>query len=64
MDGPSLFDSMYSDDTEGKKLKEMPGVEELVIVYPLKFMTGPRNSMPVSLVIASILNQKLCLVTQ
>jgi len=26
---------MYADDTEGKKMKEMPGVDELVTTYPL-----------------------------
>jgi len=35
MDGPDLFDGMYADDTEGKKLKEMPGVDDLMITYPL-----------------------------
>jgi len=25
---------MYADDTEGKKMKEMPGVDELVTTYP------------------------------
>lgn len=34
MNGPSLFDSMYDEDAEGKKLNEMPGVDELLIVYP------------------------------
>ena len=35
MDGPSLFESMYSDDAEGQKMKEMPGVDELMMLYPL-----------------------------
>ena len=34
MNGPDLFESMYADDTEGKKMKEMPGVDELVTTYP------------------------------
>ena len=36
MDGPSLFESMYSDDAEGQRMKEMPGVDELMMIYPLK----------------------------
>ena len=35
MDGPHLFEAMYSEDAEGQKLKEMPGVDELLVVYPL-----------------------------
>jgi hypothetical protein len=35
LNGPDLFEGMYADDTEGKKLKEMPGVDELVMLYPL-----------------------------
>jgi len=35
LNGPDLFESMYADDTEGKKMKEMPGVDELVTTYPL-----------------------------
>lgn len=38
LNGPALFDSMYSDDTEGKKLKEMPGVDELVVTFKEKFV--------------------------
>ena len=34
MNGPTLFEGMYADDTEGKKMKEMPGVDELVMTYP------------------------------
>ena len=37
MDGPSLFESMYSDDAEGQKMKEMPGVDELMMIYPFTF---------------------------
>ena len=39
MDGPDLFDGMYADDTGGKKLKEMPGVDDLMITYPLHIHT-------------------------
>lgn len=38
MDGPSLFESMYSDDAEGQRMKEMPGVDELMMIYPLIFI--------------------------
>ena len=37
MDGPSLFESMYSDDSEGQKMKEMPGVDELMMIYPFLY---------------------------
>lgn len=40
LNGPDLFESMYADDTEGKKLKEMPGVDELVTTYPLYAYTN------------------------
>ncbi|KAK3578006.1 hypothetical protein CHS0354_037388 [Potamilus streckersoni] len=38
MDGPSLFDMMYSDDAEGNRLKEMPGVDELILTFKEKFV--------------------------
>ncbi|XP_046348948.1 dynein regulatory complex subunit 3-like [Haliotis rufescens] len=38
MNGPSLFDSMYDEDAEGKKLNEMPGVDELLIVFKENFV--------------------------
>lgn len=38
MDGPSLFESMYSDDSEGQKMKEMPGVDELMMIFRDKFV--------------------------
>lgn len=38
MDGPSLFESMYSDDAEGQKMKEMPGVDELMMIFRDKFV--------------------------
>ncbi|ESP03863.1 hypothetical protein LOTGIDRAFT_212018 [Lottia gigantea] len=31
LDGSSLFDSMYSEDSDGQRLNEMPGVDELEI---------------------------------
>lgn len=37
MDGPHLFESMYSDDVEGQRLKEMPGVDEILVVFSEKF---------------------------
>ena len=39
MDGPTLFESMYSDDAEGQKMKEMPGVDELMMIYPFLYCT-------------------------
>lgn len=38
LNGPALFDGMYADDTEGRKLKEMPGVDELVMTFREKFL--------------------------
>ena len=43
MDGPSLFESMYSDDAEGQRMKEMPGVDELMMIYPLKTIAYKKN---------------------
>ncbi|KAH3872437.1 hypothetical protein DPMN_035653 [Dreissena polymorpha] len=40
LDGPELFEGMYADDTEGKKLKEMPGVDDLMATYPLSTYVG------------------------
>lgn len=37
LDGPFLFESLYSEDTEGQKLKQMPGVDEILIVFAEKF---------------------------
>lgn len=37
MNGPHLFESMYSEDAEGQKLKEMPGVDEILVVFSEKF---------------------------
>ncbi|EDM04642.1 rCG34359 [Rattus norvegicus] len=33
LNGPFLFDSMYSDDVEGNKLSYLPGVGELLEAY-------------------------------
>jgi hypothetical protein len=30
-----LFEEMYADDPEGNKLNEIPGVDEMVKIYPL-----------------------------
>ena len=32
---PLLFQTMFAADTEGKLLKEMPGVDEAYVQYPL-----------------------------
>lgn len=37
MNGPHLFESMYSEDAEGQKLKEMPGVDEILVGFSEKF---------------------------
>ena len=34
MDVSELFQDMYSDDIEGQKLKEIPEVQEILILYP------------------------------
>lgn len=34
LDGPQLFDSMYAEDVEGKKLGNIPGFEEALLRYP------------------------------
>jgi hypothetical protein len=34
LNGPFLFDSMYSEDVEGNKLSYLPGVRELLEAYP------------------------------
>lgn len=39
LNGPSLFQSMYAEDAEGQKLEDMPGVDELLVVYPLKIVS-------------------------
>eukprot|EP00073_Rattus_norvegicus_P050201 XP_017452570.1 PREDICTED: dynein regulatory complex subunit 3 isoform X2 [Rattus norvegicus] len=38
LNGPFLFDSMYSDDVEGNKLSYLPGVGELLEAYKDKFV--------------------------
>jgi hypothetical protein len=35
MDGDSLFESLYAEDIEGKKLAEFPAINELIDRYPL-----------------------------
>ena len=30
-----LFEDMYADDPEGNKLNQIPGVDEMLVVYPL-----------------------------
>lgn len=37
LDGPDLFNSLYSEDAEGQKLNTMPGVDELLSDYRKKF---------------------------
>lgn len=37
MDGPDLFDSLYTEDVEGQKLNTMPSVDELIAEYGKKF---------------------------
>lgn len=34
LNGPSLFESMYSEDPEASKLAALPGMEELLEGYP------------------------------
>lgn len=36
LNGPWLFDSMYTDDPEAEKLAALPGMEELLAAYPYK----------------------------
>lgn len=38
MNGPDLFEQMYSEDSEGQKLNEMPGIEDLLIGFKEKFV--------------------------
>lgn len=38
LNGPFLFDSMYSEDVEGNKLSYLPGVRELLEAYKDKFV--------------------------
>ncbi|XP_052781894.1 dynein regulatory complex subunit 3-like [Mya arenaria] len=38
LDGPELFEGMYADDNEGKKMKEMPGVDDLMVTFREKFV--------------------------
>lgn len=34
MDSDSLFESLYTEDAEGKKLAEFPAISELIERYP------------------------------
>ena len=34
LNGSQLFDSMYEDDTDGKKVNKVPAVAELLVSYP------------------------------
>lgn len=34
LNGPHLFESLFSDDPEAQKLASLPGVDELLLVYP------------------------------
>ena len=36
LNGPWLFDSMYTDDPEADKLAALPGMGELFAAYPYK----------------------------
>ncbi|ERE67706.1 leucine-rich repeat-containing protein 48 [Cricetulus griseus] len=36
LNGPFLFNSMYSEDVEGNKLSSLPGVDELLETYPFR----------------------------
>ncbi|XP_013395045.1 dynein regulatory complex subunit 3-like [Lingula anatina] len=38
MDGPALFHAMYTEDAEGQKLADMPGVDEMLVVYKEKYV--------------------------
>ena len=43
MDGPQLFESMYTDDPEANKLSALPGMEDLLSEYPflsISFLVG------------------------
>ncbi|EGW01266.1 Leucine-rich repeat-containing protein 48 [Cricetulus griseus] len=39
LNGPFLFNSMYSEDVEGNKLSSLPGVDELLETYPFRPLT-------------------------
>lgn len=41
LNGPFLFDSMYTEDPEASKLIYLPGVPDLVDIYPSCFGTEP-----------------------
>jgi hypothetical protein len=37
LNGSDLFDSMYADDAEGKKLNKLPGVDEMLLSFKERF---------------------------
>ena len=43
MNGSQLFEGLYAEDAEGQKLAEMPGVDELMMVYREKFTAICQN---------------------
>lgn len=36
LDGSYLFDAMFNEDTEAPKLLKLPGVDELMTIYPFR----------------------------
>ena len=34
LNGPWLFDNMYADDPEASKLAALPGMDEILAMYP------------------------------
>ena len=38
LDGSYLFDAMFSEDTEAPKLLKLPGVDELMTLYPFSLV--------------------------
>lgn len=36
LDSDTLFENLYAEDTEGKRLNEIPAISELIERYPLK----------------------------
>lgn len=46
LNGSFLFDSMYAEDTEGKRLAALPGVSELLETYPSKCPAPAASPLP------------------
>ena len=42
LNGPQLFESMYAEDVEGQKLGKMPGVSEMLDIYPCIWQIIPK----------------------